>query len=60
MRLTVSQSGAHDQILVTVLSLGGGGAVSVERVGLFFVRVRQQCNKSIVSMYSYIHFTCFT
>jgi hypothetical protein len=73
LRLTVSQS-VSQSILVsslvwgswpgisycltgTVLSLGGG-ALSNERTGLSFVRVNSI--KSIVSMYNYLYFTCFT
>jgi hypothetical protein len=73
LRLTVSQSvclswcrapsGAHDQILVTVWQFlfypWGGGALSDERVGLSLAESFSS-NKSIVSMYSYIHLTCFT
>jgi hypothetical protein len=55
-------SGAHHQILVTVwqLQFCPWGAPSLTRGGVCLLLESVSSNKSIFSMYSYIHFTCFT
>jgi hypothetical protein len=65
LRLTVSQSvclGAHGQILVTVWQFlfCPWGAPSLTRGWVCVLSESVSSNKSIVSMYSYIHFTYFT
>jgi hypothetical protein len=65
LQLTVSQSVCLD-IEPQYISSGYKmfvvpmwGALSDERTGLSFVRVIVSSIKSIVSMYNYLHFTCY-